>query len=97
MTDEIYRVVFETVRQDRLKEFLDADPATHRGTSQTVPNSQIPDDAWFEVEGRATDNPWGQFYTLRKWAGEDREFIRNVRLERLVLDNPVWVPHDRFA
>lgn len=89
--DRIYRVVFDTVRQDRLKEFCDADPATHSGTSQVIPNSRIPEDAWYRVEGRATDNPWEQYRNLRLWAAQDREFVRNVQLERLVMDNPRWV------
>lgn len=93
MDDAIYRVVFEMVRQDRLAEFMDADPATHRGTRQVVPNSKIPDDAWYQVHGKATVNPWNQYRTLREWAGADREFVRNVRLEKLNMDNPVWEPH----
>lgn len=97
MDDAIYRVVFETVYQDRLAEFMNADPATHSNTSQVVRNSAIPEDAWYEVTGRATDNPWGQFYTLQKWEREDKEFVRKVRLERLVMDNPVWEHYERPA
>lgn len=91
-SDQIYRVVFETVRQDRLHEFCNADPATHSHVSQTVPNSKIPDDAWYQVEGRVTADPWDQYRNLRLWSAEDREFVRNVRLERMKI---VWEPCER--
>lgn len=91
--DEIYRVVFETVHTHRLAEFCDCDPATHhsRDVHQIVPNSQIPDDAWYEVKGRETDSPWQQYDQLRQWSAEDRQFVRNIRLEKLA-SPPVWEP-----
>jgi hypothetical protein len=86
---EIYRVVFETVRQDRLKEFCNADPAHYTNVSQVVPNSAIPEDAWYEVRGIATEAPWDQHATLVQWAAADKEFVRNVRLEKLASPE-VW-------
>lgn len=86
---EIYRVRFETVSQQALRKYSNADPLMYKNTTQTVPNSQIPDEDWHEVTGHETDNPWAQYNQLRKWDAEDREFIRNVRLERLV-SGPGW-------
>jgi hypothetical protein len=86
-----YRILFETVNTDRLKEFTDRDPATHhsRDVHQTVPNSEIPDDAWHQVITDPTEDPWDQHAALVMWAAEDRDFVRKIRLERLVTE-PVW-------
>ncbi len=86
---EIYRVLFEVVSQSALRKYSNADPVMYKNTTQTVPNSQIPDEDWHEVEGRATDNPWQQYNQLRKWEAEDREFVRNVRLQRMI-SQPEW-------
>lgn len=94
MNGEIYRVLFETVRQDALRKYANADPAMFKNTTQTVPNSQIPDEDWHEVTGNATDNPWQQYNQLRKWVAEDREFVRNVRLQRMVSE-PEWAEAGR--
>jgi hypothetical protein len=88
--DVIYRVVFETVKQECLRKYTDADPALYSGTSQAVPNSKVPDEDWEAVCGKPTDDPWSQFYCLRKWADEDREFVRAVRLEAAVLAGLEW-------
>jgi len=87
----IYRVRFETVATGALRRYCNADPAFYKNTTQLVPNSQIPDADWREVTGHETDNPWQQYNQLRVWEREDREFVRNVRLERLISD-PVWEP-----
>jgi hypothetical protein len=84
-----YRVVFETVAAMRLKEFCDADPAYYSDTTQLVPNSAIPDDAWYEVTGNPTDDPWDQHATLTMWDAQDLHFVRKVRLEKLAAE-PVW-------
>jgi hypothetical protein len=83
-----YRVLFETVNLDRLAEFCDRDPARYRSRDvhQVVPNSEIPEDAWHPVTGVTTSDPWDQYGTLRLWAAEDREFVRNIRLERLAAE-----------
>jgi hypothetical protein len=60
-TTEIYRVLFETVHTSALRKYCNADPVMFRNTTQTVPNSQIPDEDWHPVEGRATDSPWQQY------------------------------------
>lgn len=83
-----YRILFETVYQDRLKLYMNADPWYFRNVSQTVCNSQIPDEHWYATVSES-DNPWDQYLTLRKWASEDAHFVRNVRLERLVSE-PVY-------
>lgn len=86
-----YRIVFETVDTMRLKEFTNRDPALYRSrdVKQVVPNSEIPDDAWHEVITEPTDDPWERHAVLVTWETQDREFVRNVRLERLVTE-PVW-------
>ena len=89
---EIYRLSWETVKQVALVKYCDADPTFYKNVTQTVPNSQIPDEDWHEVQ-RETDNPWDQYRRLRQWAAEDREFVRNVRLERMASE-PQWVPVD---
>jgi hypothetical protein len=86
---EIYRVLFEVVNQSALRKYSNADPVMYKNTTQTVPNSQIPDEDWHAVEGRATDNPWQQYNQLRKWEDEDREFVRNVRLQKMTSE-PQW-------
>ena len=88
---EIYRVLFEVVNQSALRKYSNADPVMFKNTTQTVLNSQIPDEDWHPVEGRATDNPWQQYNQLRKWESQDREFVRNVRLERMA-GEPQWEP-----
>jgi hypothetical protein len=35
------------------------------------------------------DDPWDQYWTLLRWAGQDRHFVRNVRAEKLVAE-PRW-------
>jgi hypothetical protein len=86
---EIYRVLFETVNLPALRKYCNADPALFKNTTQTVPNSQIPDEDWHPVEGRATDSPWQQYNQLRQWEAGDREFVRNVRLEKMA-SAPIW-------
>lgn len=86
---QIYRVRFEVVGQTALRKYSNADPLLYKNTTQTVPNSQIPDEDWHEVTGHETDNPWQQYNQLRKWVAEDQGFVRNVRLEKLVSE-PRW-------
>ena len=88
---EIYRVRFESVDQHALRKYSNADPLLYKNTTQTVPNSQIPDEDWHEVAGHETDNPWQQYNQLRAWEAADREFVRNVRLEKLVPERR-WEP-----
>lgn len=85
----IYRVLFETVNQSALRKYCNADPVMFKNTTQTVPNSQIPDEDWHEVTGRETDNPWQQYNQLRQWEAADEQFVRNVRLERMA-GEPRW-------
>jgi hypothetical protein len=87
---EIYRVVYQTVTRRHLVKYCDVDPASSRRVTQTVPNSEIPDEDWHDVAGRPTDFPWGDFLLFRQWEQKDREFVRHVRLERLVVTEPQW-------
>jgi hypothetical protein len=84
-----YRIKFETVSQDCLKKYCNYDPGLYSGTIQLVPNSQIPDEDWHEVAGRETGDPWRQYGQLKQWADQDREFVRNIRLEKMV-SGPEW-------
>jgi hypothetical protein len=79
----IYRIKFQTVNQTALKKYNNADPLYFRHTRQTVPNSQILDEDWHDVTTPETDNPWQQYNQLREWSDADKEFIRNVRLEKM--------------
>jgi hypothetical protein len=91
---KIYRVLFETVNTSALHKYCNANPVMFENTTQTVPNSQIPDEDWHPVEGRATDNPWQQYSQLRQWVREDREFVRNVRLQKMTSE-PEWAEVER--
>lgn len=86
-----YRIKFELVRQAALARYSNADPLFFTNTTQTVPNSQIPDEDWYEVTSRPTDNPWDQYRNLRLWDSQDTGFVRNVRLEQNT-EEPVWTP-----
>lgn len=83
-----FRILFETVYQDKLRLYMDADPLIYSDVSQVVPNSEIPDEDWYEVISE-NDDPWDQYWALRQWAGEDQHFVRNVRVELLVME-PEW-------
>jgi hypothetical protein len=85
-----YRLSWEMVSTGYMKLFSNADPMMYSNTTQTVPNSQIPDEYWHPMV-KETDNPWDQFHQLKEWADADTEFIRNVKLEKMVTD-PQWVP-----
>lgn len=89
MADEVYRIRFEVVNQVALAKYCNANPAFYKHVTQVVPNSQIPDEDWHEVITPATTSPWQQFRQLRQWDSEDREFVRNVRLEKMV-NEPQW-------
>jgi hypothetical protein len=86
---DIYRVLFETVSQSALYKYCNANPTFYKNVTQTVPNSQIPDEDWYEVKGHETDNPWQQYNQLKKWDRADEQFVRNIRLEKLVSE-PRW-------
>lgn len=87
---EFYRLSWEMVKQRSLRHFCNADPLLYKNVTQTVPNSEIPDEHWDPIS-KETSDPWSQFTTLRKWADEDRQFVRNVRLEKQVSE-PRWEP-----
>lgn len=88
MAEYVYRLSWESVNLAELWRYCDENPAYFKGTKQTVPNSRIPDEHWHTVS-RETDSPFQQYEALKAWADEDREFIRNVVLERAVSD-PQW-------
>ncbi len=85
-----YRIRFEVVRLSELWRYSNADPSLYKNTTQTVPNSEIPDEHWYPVTGHESEDPWTQLANLRKWDAEDTGFVRNVRLEQLATE-PVWI------
>ena len=87
----IYRLSWEMVKQACLYKYCNADPTWHKNTTQIVPNSQIPDEDWYLIT-KETGDPWQQYHTLKRWASEDREFIRHVRLEQAEVNPPEWEP-----
>ncbi len=88
---QIYRLSWEMVSAAELWRYCNADPAFYKNVTQIVPNSQIPDEHWHRVERTDTD-PWAQYSTLRQWADADKEFVRNVVLERAERIDPDWQP-----
>lgn len=89
--ETVYRLSWEAVGQSELHLYCNADPRWYSHVTQTVPNSQIPDEHWHRIE-RIDTNPFQQYNQLKKWADEDREFIRNVTLEQAVKIEPDWQP-----
>ena len=78
------------VKQGDLWMYSNADPRYYTDTSQTVPNSEIPDESWHEVSRTGEyESLAGQYHTLKQWALEDREFVRNVKLHKQVSE-PQW-------
>lgn len=88
--DEMYRISWEMVGQQYLGLYCNADPMFYKNVTQTVPNSQIPDEHWHPVS-REGSNPWEQYNNLRVWANADEHFVRNVRLEKQT-SQPTWEP-----
>jgi hypothetical protein len=85
-----YRLSWENVRQGQLGRYMNADPTFYKNCTQTIPNSQIPDEDWYPVSTE-TDDPWDQYDTLRKWAAADTQFVRDVRVEEMTAP-PTWEP-----
>ena len=67
MSEEVYRLSWEMVAAAEMHRYCDADPRTHTGTTQTVPNAEIPDEHWHRVT-RMTADPWDQYRTLSSWS-----------------------------
>lgn len=91
MADTAYRLSWEMVNLRELWRYSNADPAMYSNTTQTVPNSEIPDEHWRPVS-KVTDNPWDQYNTLKRWADADEQFVRNVKLEQAENVEPDWKP-----
>lgn len=92
---EFYRLSFEAVAQGVLRLYCNADPILYKNVTQTVPNSQIPDEHWQPVS-RETSDPWQQYHALKKHEETDLGFVRNVRLERQA-SRRAWEPFDPDA
>lgn len=85
----MYKLSFEIVGQQFLHLYCNADPRFYTHTTQTVPNSQIPDEHWSVVTREGEDNILDQYRTLKSWEEADKEFVRNVTLFKSVSD-PAW-------
>lgn len=84
----MYRLSWDMVGLSFLRLYSDADPTFYKNTTQTVPNSRIPDEHWHRVS-KETDDPFAQHDTLKRWADADTGFVRNVVLEKAVSE-PRW-------
>jgi hypothetical protein len=71
-----------------LYKYCNADPAYYKNVKQITPNSEIPDEDWYSIS-KETSNPWSQANKLKEWSDSDKQFIRNVKLEKMVTQ-PVW-------
>lgn len=90
-THRVYRLSWEMVRQGELWRYCNADPRCYKNTTQTVPNSQIPDEHWYPIN-KTTDNPWSQYNGLKRWADNDEQFVRRVVLEQADVVISEWEP-----
>lgn len=85
-----YRLTFEMVAPQLLHKYCNVDPRFYSNVTQTVPNSQVPDEDWHEVERVGErESISNQFDTLKEWADADKEFVRNPKMYRLVSE-PKW-------
>ena len=90
MSDSVFRLSWEMAHN--LRKYSNADPVLYKNTTQTVPNSQIPDEDWAPVSKLDT-NPWAQFNALKADAESDQGFIRNVTLDELAVTETVVRRH----
>lgn len=95
MKEGTYRLSWEMVKQTALVKYSNADPMFYSNTTQTVPNSEIPDEDWqvvgpveFTIPGN--EHRIDQWKTLTEWSMSDKQFVRNVKLERRV-GAPSWI------
>jgi len=84
----MYKVEFEVVKQNELYRYSNENPIYYKNTTQTVPNSEIPDEHWSKAS-RETESPWDQYNNLKKWEEEDKGFVRNVKLYKMKSE-PEW-------
>jgi hypothetical protein len=87
--DYEWRLDFEIVKHGEMWRYSDADPRTHAGTTQTIPNSQIPDEHWTPLTTPA--GTLDQFHQLCRWAAKDREFVRKPMLYCRPIQPEAWV------
>lgn len=96
MADQL-RIRFETVKMGELWRYCKVDPRLWKGTSQVVPNSQIPESSWSETPTERIGDPAGivdQALRLRHWISEDWGFVRDVAVTTLAgepVDLEAWV------
>lgn len=93
MTVITYRLSWEVVDLDKMHLYMNADPRFYKNCTKLVSNADIPDEHWHKVvkvKETKEEDMTGQYETLKKWADEDTDFIRNVKLEKAVLTEPIW-------
>ena len=88
-----YKLSWEMVRVTKLGKYSNADPMYYSNTTQTVPNSQIPDEDWHlvskEFDEHELEERRNQYETLKSWSDADKDFVRNVKLWRMP-GEPEW-------
>ena len=88
-----YKLQWEMVRISNLHKYSNADPMFYKNTTQTVPNSQIPDEDWnltiVEFDEDQLESRTEQYNNLKQWADADEQFVRNVKLYKLA-GEPQW-------
>lgn len=90
---EQYRLSWDMVTTTYLHLYANADPLYYSNTTQIVPNSEIPDEHWHHVEKvrkPSDEDMTDQYRQLKEWADNDTGYVRNVKLERAVVPEPVW-------
>lgn len=86
-----YRLSWEMVGIQHLYKYYNADPRYYKNTTKVVANSEIPDEDWHTVSKivNSLKEIESQYKTLKAWAENDEEPIRNVKLE-VTEDVPTW-------
>jgi hypothetical protein len=85
---EMYRLSWEIVQLGSLWKYSNADPSFYKNTTQTVPNSQIPDDEWERIT-KLDSNPHSQYNKLKEWSDSEIGFVRNVTLVKVLVTEMV--------
>jgi hypothetical protein len=80
-----YRLVFEIVDTNELHRYANADPRYYSNTTQMVPNSEIPNEHWRQVDRESDDieDLRDQYDKLKEWHDGDEGYVRNPRIEQM--------------
>ena len=86
-----YKLEWQTVFTSRLHKYYNADPVLYAKTKFITRIEDIDEDDWHTVTrlGGSESSILEQFDTLKKWAEEGTEPIRNVHLYKT--EEPSWI------